>query len=264
MPRSSIASGRPRASPRRRGAGRARRGGSPITATAPAIVRELRQGDVDAGVEVGERAVQPDARPLDDLDVLPRPGVEVQRLGDGLLGAEARWRGAAPAARGRARSPSSAAVKSPVGQARTPPPAPARGARSPAGRSPPRRTRAGTLYRMGGHRLGRAKDMKLHEVTPQEPPRPGRGPDHRRAQAGGDLQDRQGATKCARKAAKGTAAYKTGKAVAKRTPVGRRLPIVLAAGGAGIVACASCARRTGGRRRPRPPSPPQTAADDPR
>ena len=44
------------------------------------------------------------------------------------------------------------------------------------------------------------------------------------------------AAKGAREAAKGTAAYKAGKAAAKRTPGVRRVPVVLAAAGAGAVA----------------------------
>jgi hypothetical protein len=53
---------------------------------------------------------------------------------------------------------------------------------------------------------------------------------------GAAWQAAKGAGKGARKAAKGTAAYKAGKAAAQRTPGVRRLPVVLAAGGAGLVA----------------------------
>jgi hypothetical protein len=52
------------------------------------------------------------------------------------------------------------------------------------------------------------------------------------------------AAKAARKAAKGTAVYKTGKGVAKRTPFVKRLPLVA---GAGLAAfAASRALRGGG------------------
>jgi hypothetical protein len=46
----------------------------------------------------------------------------------------------------------------------------------------------------------------------------------------------KGAGKGATKAVKGTAAYKTSKKAAKKTPVLRKAPIVLAAGGAAVVA----------------------------
>jgi hypothetical protein len=46
----------------------------------------------------------------------------------------------------------------------------------------------------------------------------------------------KGATKTATKAVKATAAYKAAKSLVRRTPASRRVPIVLAAGGATVVA----------------------------
>ena len=74
------------------------------------------------------------------------------------------------------------------------------------------------------------------------------------------------AAKGARKAAKGTAAYKAGKAAAKRTPGVRRVPVVLAAVGAGALAFRKL--RSGGRaqtpQQPAPaPAPPVTSATVP-
>jgi len=57
--------------------------------------------------------------------------------------------------------------------------------------------------------------------------------------------------KGAKKAAKGTAVYKVGKGVAKRTPIVRRLPIVAAIGLAGLLA-ARAARGFGGQSTPAP------------
>src|SRR3954452_6139553 len=53
----------------------------------------MGQGDVDLRAELGELAVQADVRPglpAHYLDVLPRPRGQPERLGDGLLRAEAR------------------------------------------------------------------------------------------------------------------------------------------------------------------------------
>ena len=67
-------------------------------------------------------------------------------------------------------------------------------------------------------------------------------------------QAAKGAGKGARKAAKGTTAYKAGKAAAKRTPVVRRLPVVLAAAGAGAVAFRKL-RSSGKAEAPQQPAP---------
>jgi len=69
----------------------------------------------------------------------------------------------------------------------------------------------------------------------------------------------EGAGKGARKAAKGTAAYKTGKAAAERTPGVRRVPVVLAAVGAGAVAFRKLRRREGAE----PPQQPAQATPPP-
>ena len=92
---------------------RARGRGHPerTIATAPAVALGVRHRDVDLHAELAERAVQRDAglRPLpDDLDVARVPGLQAQRLGDRLLGAEARREMLAGprAAAAYARSPS--------------------------------------------------------------------------------------------------------------------------------------------------------------
>ena len=79
-------------------------------------------------------------------------------------------------------------------------------------------------------------------------------------------QAAKGAGKGARKAAKGTTAYKAGKAAAKRTPGVRRVPVVLAALGAGALAFRKL--RSGGSpqtpQQPAPaPAPPVSSATVP-
>ena len=75
---------------------------------------------------------------------------------------------------------------------------------------------------------------------------------------GAAWQTAKTAGKGARKAAKGTAAYNAGKTAAKRTPGVRRVPVVLAAVGAGALAFRKV--RSGGRaqtpQQPAPVAPP--------